>query len=177
MSDVPAIVPLDLAARVDEALAVEAAAFARPLDPFRRESYLRHTTSPSFQALGAFDGSRLVGFGYGHTDRPGQWWHDQIALAMLAAGHGGWLDDAFILVELHVLPELQGRGIGRTLLTRLLAGRRERRSLLSTDDVESRARRLYRGLGFVDLLTDFHFPGPPRPFVVMGSDLPLRHPS
>ena len=171
------IAPLDVAARVDEALAVEAAAFGRPLESFRRDSYLRHTTYAGFDALGALVDERLVGFGYGHVNEPGQWWYDQIARAMMAAGHGAWLEDGFVLVELHVMPQFQGQGIGRTLLTTLLRRRREARALLSAHDLETPARRLYRHVGFVDLLTGFRFSGTPRPFVVMGAVLPLRQAS
>jgi ribosomal protein S18 acetylase RimI-like enzyme len=168
---------LDLAAEVDAALAVEAAAFARPPEPFRRESYLRHTTYPAFASVGAMRGSELVGFGYGHTDAPGQWWHDQIAAAMVGAGHEAWLTGSFVLVELHVHPDFQGRGLGRTILTRLLDERGEPRTMLSAHDSETRARRLYRRLGFVDLLTGFRFAGTGRPFAVMGTDLPLAQAS
>ena len=57
-------------------------------------------------------------------------------------------------------------------------------TLLSTpeaDEQTSRAWRLYRRFGFVDVLRDFRFPGDERPFGVLGRDLPLlprpAHPS
>lgn len=118
------IASVDLPSRVDEAVEVEAAAFRRPVDRNRAGGYLRHSTYPGFSALGAFDrDDRLVGFGYGHTDAPGQWWHEQVAPALAEAGCSEWLAEAFVLVELHVLPAHQGRGLGRRLLTELLAGR------------------------------------------------------
>ena len=48
--------------------------------------------------------------------------------------------------------------------------------MLSTQDTESRARRLYRGVGFTDLLTGFRFSGAEPPYAVMGAALPLRAP-
>ena len=48
--------------------------------------------------------------------------------------------------------------------------------LLSTpeaDEAESRAWRLYRRFGFVDVLRDFRFPGDERAFAVLGRELPL----
>ena len=46
--------------------------------------------------------------------------------------------------------------------------------MLSTQDADSPARRLYRRLGFADLLTGYCFPGTPVPYAVMGATLPLR---
>ena len=72
-----------------------------------------------------------------------------------------------------MLPAYQGMGIGRELLLRLTTGRPERTAVLSTADAESRARRLYRGVGFTDLLTGFRFSGAEPPYAVMGAMLPL----
>ena len=52
----------------------------------------------------------------------------------------------------------------------------EGRVLASTDrtpDAETRAFRLYRDLGFVDLARNYLFPGDSRPFAVLGVRLPL----
>ena len=132
----------------------------------------------------------LAGFTYGFHGAPGQWWHDVVAGALAvsfasaqsrgrpahsAPGAGvAWLDDSFEVAELHVRPPYQGMGIGRELLLRLTSGRPERTAVLSTADAESRARRLYRGVGFTDLLTGFRFSGGEPPYAVMGARLPLR---
>jgi ribosomal protein S18 acetylase RimI-like enzyme len=55
----------------------------------------------------------------------------------------------------------------------LAADRAERTAVLSTRDAPTPARRLYRSLGFGDLLTDFVFPGGGPPYAVMGAVLPL----
>jgi ribosomal protein S18 acetylase RimI-like enzyme len=135
-------------------------------------------------------GPVLAGFTYGFHGAPGQWWHDTVAGALAvsfasvrsrtpsaypAPGAGvAWLDDSFEVAELHVRPAYQGMGIGRGLLLRLTSGRPERTAVLSTADAESRARRLYRGVGFTDLLTGFRFSGGEPPYAVMGARLPLR---
>jgi ribosomal protein S18 acetylase RimI-like enzyme len=52
-------------------------------------------------------------------------------------------------------------------------------TLLSTPEADergSRAWRLYRRFGFVDVLRDFHFPGDERAFAVLGKELPLAPP-
>jgi ribosomal protein S18 acetylase RimI-like enzyme len=98
----------------------------------------------------------------------------------VAASHGtavaaAWLEDSFEVAELHVAPDHQGHGVGAGLLLQLTSGRPERTALLSTRDADSPARRLYRGVGFSDLLTGFaFFPGNEPPYAVMGAELPLR---
>jgi ribosomal protein S18 acetylase RimI-like enzyme len=147
-----------------------------------REAILdRHAANPGFRALTAVlsggGGQLLAGFTYGFHGAPGQWWHDMVAGALAvspAPGAAGWLTDSFEVAELHVLPDCQGSGIGRELLLRLTSGRPERTAVLSTADTESRARRLYRRVGFTDLLTAFRFSGGDPPYAVMGATLPLR---
>ncbi len=93
---------------------------------------------------------------------------------MTRAAAAEWLSDAFELSELHVLPDHQGRGIGRRAAACSLAeGLPHRAMLLSTPDADTRAFRLYRDLGFVDLARHYLFPGDSRPFAVLGVRLPL----
>jgi ribosomal protein S18 acetylase RimI-like enzyme len=147
-----------------------------------RESIMeRHAANPGFRALAALargGGTQvLAGFIYGFHGRPGQWWHDTVAGALATTyppTATTWLADSFEVAELHVLPSYQGHGIGRRLLMELTTGRPERTVVLSTQDAESRARRLYRSVGFTDLLTGFRFSGGDSPYAVMGATLPLR---
>lgn len=70
----------------------------------------------------------------------------------------------FELTELHILPRAQGRGLGEALARRLLAGRDEDNVLLSTPETngeDNRAWRLYRRLGFTDIIRGYHFAGDP----------------
>jgi len=83
------------------------------------------------------------------------------------------MPDAADIAEVHVRPEYQRRGIGRHLLLTLTGGRDERTAVLSTQDDNATARRLYLGMGFTDLLTGFSFPGGGPPYAVMGAVLPL----
>jgi ribosomal protein S18 acetylase RimI-like enzyme len=180
---------------IDALVAIYAAAMNPPDRMLAgRDAILdRHAANPGFLAVlaredhpdrpaGRGPGS-VVGFTYGFHGAPGQWWHDMVAGALAqargrAAGARGpdgrgWLEDSFEVAELHVLPAYQGVGIGRELLLRLTAGRPEHTAVLSTADTESRARRLYRGVGFTDLLTGFRFGGGEPPYAVMGAALPL----
>jgi GNAT superfamily N-acetyltransferase len=139
----------------------------------------RHVGMPGFRGIAATaESGQVIAFAYGFRGVPGQWWHDVVSSG-ITAGFGpavatAWLADPMEIAEVHVRPEYQHQGIGRRLMLTLTAGRTERTAVLSTQDAESPARRLYRSLGFTDLLTAFIFPGGGPPYAVMGAPLPLR---
>lgn len=178
----PALRELDGAAfrrHVDDATAIYAAAMRPPATqlPGRRLLLERHTTHQGFCARVVFADGRMVAFGYGFPGRAGQWWHDVVSAALSESVPPReverWVGDSFEVAEIHVLPAYQGRGIGRRLITALCASRPERTVVLSTRDVDSPARRLYRSLGFVDLLAGFRFPAGDEDYAVMARRLPL----
>ncbi|MFI9154659.1 GNAT family N-acetyltransferase [Streptomyces sp. NPDC053367] len=171
-----AIGPLDLAAHVDEALAVQAVAFDLHPDEVavRRQIVLRHMTYPGARALGATSRGQLVGFVYGMPNDRTHWWSTVVEPYLRAEGNDTWLDDSFVITELHVHPAHQNRGIGRTLITTITDSATEPRSILSAIDTDSPARGLYHSLGYVDLARRVHFPSAPKPYAVMGAPLPLR---
>lgn len=166
------------AARVDEAMRIYVRAMRYPdhTGAQRAVSARKHVAHDGFACRAALlaDGT-LVGFGYGYTTRPGQWWHDLVRQALDRDAAADWLTNAFELSELHVLPEYQGFGIGRRLLMSLADAIPHAAMLLSTPDQDTRAFRLYRDTGFVDLARNYLFPGDVRPFAVLGARLPLRH--
>lgn len=169
--------PLDLAERVDEALAVQALAFGLTDEEIavRRQIVLRHLAQPAVACLGAVnEAGRLVGFGYGMPNDRAHWWSTVVEPYLRRGGYDDWLDTSFVIVELHVLPAYQRRGIGRRLITGLTDPAAQPRSLLSALDLETPARRFYRSLGYTDLAHPVHFPGAPTPYTVMGARLPLR---
>ena len=179
-------------ASLDDLTEIYAAAMNAPAQqlPGRRAIMERHAHLASFRALVALrypgeegwaPGRRQaqpVGFAYGFHGEAGQWWHDQVRDALRRqhgrAGADAWMGDSFEIAEVHVHPGHQGRGTGRQMMLSLTAARLERTALLSTMDANTRARRLYRALGFADLLAGFIFPGAEIPYVIMGSALPLR---
>ncbi|MFE6406453.1 GNAT family N-acetyltransferase [Streptomyces sp. NPDC057837] len=167
--------PLDLSAHVDEALAVQAVAFGLGPDEVavRRQIVLRHMTYPGARALGATVGGRLVGFVYGMPNDRTHWWSTVVEPYLRAQHHDHWLDDSFVITELHVHPGHQNRGIGRSLITEITDGAAEPRSILSAIDTDSPARALYRSLGYRDLARQVLFPSAPKPYAVMGAPLPL----
>jgi GNAT superfamily N-acetyltransferase len=191
-------------AELDTLVEVYAAAMRPPREqvPGRRAIMERHTQFPSFRAVvvtapeaaagpgappGSGDGPGpppgsgrlpIIAFSYGFHGADGQWWHDLVRSALTRMGGYDlaqtWLGDSFEVAEVHVHPDYQGRGIGRRMVPALLQSRLERTALLSTQDADSPARRLYRGIGFGDLVTGYRFPGTDPPYAVMGAVLPLR---
>jgi ribosomal protein S18 acetylase RimI-like enzyme len=175
--------PDEFTAKLDQLIAVYAAAMRPPAEllPGRKTIMTRHAANPGFRALTVVEGGsgEPVGFGYGFHGAIGQWWHDTVRHALAASRGaetaGAWMDDSFEVAELHVTPAHQGHGVGADVLTGLTSGRTEHTAMLSTRDADTPARRLYRGKGFVDLLTGFNFfPSGEPPYAVMGAELPLR---
>jgi ribosomal protein S18 acetylase RimI-like enzyme len=171
--------------------AVYAAAMNPPAEqlPGRHTIMERHAGYAAFRAIAAIapaagggtaDGPAaplIVGFAYGFHGGGGQWWHDLVsrAVASVLGGRASddWFGDSLEIAEVHVHPSYQGRGTGLAMMLRLTAGRPEPVAVLSTMDSDTKARRLYRGLGFTDLLTSFTFPGTEMPYAIMGAPLPL----
>jgi ribosomal protein S18 acetylase RimI-like enzyme len=135
-----------------------------------------HSRRPDFDCWVALDDTdRVRGLGYGYRGMPGQWWYSEVRRGIQHDDPErlGWLADFFELTELHVRPDTQGSGLGEALLRRLLSARTERHVLLSTPEGENRAWRLYRRLGFQDVLRRYRFSGDARPFGILGRELPL----
>lgn len=150
--------------------------------PGRLDLMRRHSSYPAFRAVHVRsepDGP-VIAFSYGFHGQSGQWWYDAVwkaltrSLGMPAAAD--WLADSMEVAEVHVRTGHQRGGIGTAMLMAITAGRAERTAVLSTPDRDTTARRLYRRLGFRDLLTGFSFPGGSPPYAVMGAVLPLADP-
>jgi ribosomal protein S18 acetylase RimI-like enzyme len=107
---------------------------------------------PGFRCWVARDGGQLVGFAYGFPtpEVPPEGWYGRLRAAV-GDGAGEWLEDQFAVVWIAVHPDWRGRGLGRRLLERLLAGAGRERAWLVTHDLDTPARALYRSLGFREL--------------------------
>ena len=178
--------------RLDESLQIYVAAMGYPrgTEHHRAPMWSEHVTRPGWRAVGATvpgrrgGRDRLVGIAYAYRGAAHQWWHQQVYGGMRRAGCPDGeirnvLGNYVELTELHVHPDAQGHRLGEAMLWRLLDDRPERSVLLSTPEIrheDNRAWRLYRRVGFRDVIRDFTFTGDSRPFAVLGRALPLTGP-
>jgi ribosomal protein S18 acetylase RimI-like enzyme len=169
--------PRQFEARMSDAMTIYAQAmnYAPSAGVSRGLAAVSHTRLGGFACrIALTDAGEMVGFGYGYVSKPGQWWHELASRAIDRKLARFWMTDAFELSELHVLPAYQGNRIGRRLLLQLAEGLTNRTVVLSTPDADTRAFRMYRSLGFVDLARGHIFPGDSRPFAVLGRVLPFE---
>jgi len=185
----------DMARRLRDALAiyVDAMRYPRGTEEQRASMWLEHTHRDGWKAVAAVESPEgapgqeaiatapMLGVAYGYCGAPDQWWQQQVVQGMQRGGADSaqiaeLMGSYFELTELHIHPTAQGRGLGEALTRRLLAGRQEAHVLLSTPEINgesNRAWRLYRRLGFTDVIRGYHFSGDPRPFAILGRSLPL----
>lgn len=108
----------------------------------------RHRARADYRLATAYDGDRLVGFSWGYTGQPGQFWSDFV-LDKLGQAVAEWVGGHFEFVELAVLPNGRRQGVGGRLHDQLLAGLPHKRALLGTeDDPTNPAVRLYLSRGW-----------------------------
>lgn len=182
--------------RLPEALRVyvDAMRYPRGTEEQRAALWLEHTRRAGWKCVAAVEAPEstrpdsadlldtpLLGIAYGYSGAPDQWWQQQVISGLQRMGTNpvhiaDLMASYFELTELHIEPRAQGQGLGEALTRRLLAGRGESHVLLSTPEINgeaNRAWRLYRRLGFTDVIRGYHFAGDPRPFAILGRPLPL----
>lgn len=183
--------------RLPEALRVyvDAMRYPRGTEEQRAALWLEHTRRAGWKCVAAVEAGRadgdhpaaelldapLLGIAYGYSGAPDQWWQQQVVSGLQRVGASPvhiaeLMSSYFELTELHIEPRAQGQGLGEALTRRLLTGRDESHVLLSTPEINgeaNRAWRLYRRLGFTDVIRAYHFAGDPRPFAILGRPLPL----
>jgi ribosomal protein S18 acetylase RimI-like enzyme len=194
--------PSDMQRRLGDALAVyvDAMRYPRGTEDQRASMWLEHTRRYGWKAVAAVEvpdrsdlgdstdrsaealaAASLLGIAYGYCGAPDQWWQQQVVQGLHRVGADRMriaelMTSYFELTELHIAPRAQGRGLGEALARRLLADRAEAHVLLSTPEINdeaNRAWRLYRRLGFIDVIRGYHFAGDPRAFAILGRALPL----
>ena len=190
--------PNDMHRRLGEALSVyvDAMNYPRGTERQRASMWREHTSRRGWTAVAAVEvpgpqaaipeddqlaSAPVLGVAYGYRGAPDQWWQQQVVAGLRRVGCPQdqiirLMSDYFELTEIHVHPQAQGRGLGEALARRLLTDRSESMVLLSTPEIYgegNRAWRLYRRLGFADIMRGYHFAGDPRAFAILGRSLPL----
>ena len=140
-------------------------------DEWARNRLPVHIDRADFVFLIAREAGETIGFAYGFTGAYGQWWTEQVAAALTPAQRELWLDPPhFEIVELHVLPAVQRRGVGSALLAQLLSRQPHDRAILSTQLGSRKARSFYAKNGWQELAEIDFGPGYP-PYVAIGKRL------
>lgn len=181
---------------------VTAMRYPRSTEEQRASLWLEHTRRVGWKAVAAVDfpgntvadggpaqppspvdlvAAPLLGIAYGYSGAPDQWWQRQVITGLHQVGTAPariteLMSSYFELTELHIEPSAQGHGLGEALTRRLLTGCKQSHVLLSTPEINgeaNRAWRLYRRLGFTDVIRGYHFAGDPRAFAILGRALPL----
>ncbi len=169
--------PAVITANTTAIQAIFAAAFAMDESAAARfmESLARHSERRDFRFFAACDQTTgaLLGFIYGYSGEPGQWFHDLLNRTLDPALVAHWLPHSYEVVEFGVLPTHQGQGIGGRLHDTLLAHCTNPTAILTTPQDNERALQLYRQRGWQQLQAGYRFPNNTKAYVILG--LPLPH--
>lgn len=131
-----------------------------------------HAERPGFCGFWASDAAgSMIGFVYGFSGAPGQFWYDIVSQALEPALVERWMGDYFELVQLAVCPRYQGRGIGTHLHDAILGCTQHTTAALTTAQQETPALRLYRRRGWRTIHENLFFPGDATAMRVMAIDL------
>ncbi|MCB9421855.1 MAG: GNAT family N-acetyltransferase [Ardenticatenaceae bacterium] len=133
----------------------------------------QHVLRDRFRMVTALEDrtDEIVGFAYGFASTSDQFFYQEVAKVTHSDFVMAWFSDYFRLVQIAVLPQVQGRGIGSALHDHLLSGLPQAKGILATIAAETNAFQLYRQRGWQVLLQEIFFPGVNRPYQIMGKEL------
>lgn len=118
---------------------------------WRSGLYDKHCARDGFRLAVVHEDDHLVGFAWGYIGQVGQYWSDWVLRELPEGVTRAWVGGHFEFVELAVLEDFRRRGYGRRLHDVLLDGVRTDRAMLSTDNRDSPAVRLYTSHGWSKL--------------------------
>jgi GNAT superfamily N-acetyltransferase len=169
------------ASTLREAVAVYHAAFARPpygetaemAEEFAERAQRYAREREGFRLVTAHqDDGKMIAIALAVLARPGGWWRDQVASAIPQPLADRWLGDLCQeIVHVAVIPDAQGRGIGRLVHDVLIAGRPAPTAVLSVHPRAEPAQRLYESRGWTILTREFRTQPGQLAYWVMGRQL------
>ncbi|WP_163527663.1 GNAT family N-acetyltransferase [Halobacillus ihumii] len=136
------------------------------------EMITKHVTYKGFSGVKYVDeNGGALGFAYGYTSFPGQYYREKIAAQLTDKEIQQWLTDCFELVELAVEPASRKKGIGRLLHDELLQTVNHTTSILTTSIDNVPAIELYRQSGWQVVKEHAVVIPEVPPLLVMGKEL------
>ena len=137
-----------------------------------KERILKHSSYRGYRGFVILSREdRVIGFSYGYTSLPGQFYHELLAKEFTSEEYQKWLQDCFEFVELAVHPSYRKQGLGKMLITKLLEDVDNRTTILTTQIDNKSARSLYESLQWKVLKEPFYPSSLEHPYVIMGKEL------
>ena len=140
-----------------------------PIDFAKR--FKRHANYPGFDATLALVEEDAVGFAYGYTSTPGQYYHELLREELTKSNQEWWLGDCFEFVELAVHPNYRRSFKGQELAVSLLEDVQNQTAILTTQMNNTPAIRLYQKLNWEIIAQNFTPGDTDEPYVIMGKKL------
>lgn len=128
------------------------------------ERFADESSQPGFSLVTAQIDAELIGYAYGHSFGPDEWWPDTDDEPTEAKGQ-----TKFVICELAVRRQHRGKGIGTALMKTLLDGRNEDLATLCSNPAAP-ARRIYQRWGWRPVARAYPANIPPMDILL----LPLR---
>lgn len=137
-----------------------------------KERILKHSTYEGFRGFVILtEEDKLIGFAYGYTSLPGQYYHELLAKELNEEEYKLWLQDCFEFVELAVHPSFRKEGYGKMLITKLLEDVNNKTTILTTQMDNTSARSLYESLQWKVLKAPFYPGNSKESYVIMGKEI------
>ncbi|MCM3364566.1 MULTISPECIES: GNAT family N-acetyltransferase [Niallia] len=137
-----------------------------------KERLIRHTTYEGFRGYIIITAEEeLLGFAYGYTSLPGQYYHELLSIEVNQKQYETWLKDCFEVVEFAVHPLYRNKGYGKKLIHELLKGVENKTAVLTTQVNNTVARHLYKQMRWIVIKEPFIPSEHEATYVIMGKVL------
>ena len=137
-----------------------------------KERIIKHSSYKGYRGFVILSKEdKVIGFSYGYTSLPGQFYHELLAKEFNSEEYHNWLQDCFEFVELSVHPSYRKQGLGKLLSTKLLENLENKTAILTTQNDNNSARSLYESLHWKVLKEAFYPSNSKQPYVIMGKEL------